>query len=502
MASTEQRSGFRLPWASESRIDVAHDINTSRTYPTTADGAATDTAAPVAGTTNDSEAATGLGTSSEPGTTPQSSEDAVTPDTDTQPADAGSATWPQHDARLEALAPTEDPTASSEASDVDELAPLASVDSPVTHDDSTPLGSAEVAAADTDHAPADEGWPAAIDAAPRADDEASLPPRDAPHPVERSRRDNPLVAGLVRAMRDAAEVARQESLAKLGEEAKAKIEAIQAESAEGDAGIKQQADEDITTIREWSRAEMARIKDETDERIADRRQKLELEVEDHAASVEHRIERVNAAVAAFEAKMEAFFETLLAEDDPARLATYAEQLPEPPELDADTPDSWTPEGTLAPDDAAAAEAAALSDLGDDDATDLGADDQADRTWAGLPTSTETDNVMADDDVVRRLATFTGPAATDDDTETSQLSVVGLVSVASIAGFKRALGRAPGVRGVTVASGPGGDFIFTIQHAGSVDLRTIVPELEGFAATITGDADGVLTVNANEPEPAN
>jgi hypothetical protein len=54
----------------------------------------------------------------------------------------------------------------------------------------------------------------------------------------------------------------------------------------------------------------------------------------------------------------------------------------------------------------------------------------------------------------------------------------------------------------VASGPGGDFIFTIQHAGSVDLRTIVPELEGFAATITGDADGVLTVNANEPEPAN
>jgi hypothetical protein len=495
MASTEQRSGFRLPWASESRIDVAHYNHTSQIDPTTAVDAVPESAEPVAGTTNDSEAATGFGASSEPGTTPLSPEDAVTPDTETQPADGRPAAWPERDSRLEALDATEHPTEVPEAADVDELAPLAADDAPLAHGELTPLASVDAAPTYDDVPPVGDDAPAAADDAPLATD-------DAPRPVERTRRDNPLVAGLVRAMRDAAEVARHESLAKLGEEARAKIEAIQAASAEDDAGIKQQADEDITTIQEWSKAEMARIKDETDGRIADRRRQLELEVEDHAASVEHRIERVNAAVAAFEAKMEAFFENLLAEDDPARLATYAEQLPEPPELDADAPDSWTPEGTLAPDDAAAAEAAALSDLGDDDATDLGADDQADRTWAGLPTSTETDNVMADDDVVRRLATFTGPAADDADTETSHLSVVGLVSVASIAGFKRALGRAPGVHGVTVASGPSGDFVFTVQHAGSVDLRAIVPELDGFAATITSDADGVLTVNANEPEPTN
>ena len=33
------------------------------------------------------------------------------------------------------------------------------------------------------------------------------------------------------------------------------------------------------------------------------------------------------------------------------------------------------------------------------------------------------------------------------------------------------------------------------------LRTIVPELDGFAASITGDADGVLSVSASEPAAA-
>jgi hypothetical protein len=53
--------------------------------------------------------------------------------------------------------------------------------------------------------------------------------------------------------------------------------------------------------------------------------------------------------------------------------------------------------------------------------------------------------------------------------------------------------------VTVASGPSGDFIFSVGHDPETDLRSIVPELDGFAAVVTGDADGVLTITATDPE---
>ena len=52
----------------------------------------------------------------------------------------------------------------------------------------------------------------------------------------------------------------------------------------------------------------------------------------HAAVVEARVERVNATVADFEAEMADFFERLLAEEDPTRIATMAEAMPEPPDL--------------------------------------------------------------------------------------------------------------------------------------------------------------------------
>ena len=79
--------------------------------------------------------------------------------------------------------------------------------------------------------------------------------------------------------------------------------------------------------------------------------------------------------------------------------------------------------------------------------------------------------------------------------------MGLVSVASIAGFKRGLAKAPGIRSVAVASGPNGDFIFTVGHEAETDIRATVTALEGFAAVITGEADGAVTVTASDPERA-
>ena len=326
---------------------------------------------------------------------------------------------------------------------------------------------------------------------PDSDTNAEHPSYEAEPVAPKPRRENLLVTGLVRAMRDAATSARQETAARFAEEAKTRVETVHAQAAEETAELRKQADAEIVEIRDWSKAEMARIREETDKRIADRKQHLESEIERHGALVEHRIERVQAAIAEFERQMETFFVHLLAEEDPARLAGLAEQLPEAPSLDLDDldrPDPVFPMAILDARGAAAAEAEAFADLDESDVSDdsdLQPDDEA--------------NAIADEDVARRLDAFTAHAAAGADAATSQLAVVGLVSVASIAGFKRALARTHGVRSVTVASGPSGDFVFTVGHDPETDLRSIVPTLDGFAAVITGDADGVLTISASDPE---
>ena len=92
-------------------------------------------------------------------------------------------------------------------------------------------------------------------------------------------------------------------------------------------------------------------------------------------------------------------------------------------------------------------------------------------------------------------------ATSESTST-RLTVVGLVSVASIAGFKRHLSRAPGVQHVGVSSGPEGEFVYQVTHDASVSLRDIVPGLPGFAARITDESADGLAVTAQDPEAAN
>ena len=412
MATTEQRSGFRLPWAAEARLDTAMAETTAEPSGDIPD-ASLDAPTPEASVTQDSGTAT---------------------------VESSSTAWPSNDETLH------------------------------VEPEGVELPEAYVA-------------------------RSATPPK--------SRRDNPLVAGLVRAMRDAAQAAKDESLTRFAEVAKSRVEGIHAESADAAAEIRRQSEQDIAGIREWSKAEMARIREETEERIADRKRRLESEVDDHAARVEHRIELAQGAVATFEAEMERFYTALLAEEDPARLAGFAEQLPEPPTLEDDGQlEAWQPPRTLDADNAAAAEAAFLADI---EVTDVEANATADEADDGADTETMTaeDHLQLDDaHVVERLAAFTDPAAAREATTTTNLSVVGLISVASIASFKRALGRTQGVTGVSVSSGPNGDFVFAVQHLPSVDLRTLIPELERFSAKVTGDADGVLTVSASEPAEAN
>jgi hypothetical protein len=88
---------------------------------------------------------------------------------------------------------------------------------------------------------------------------------------------------------------------------------------------------------------------------------------------------------------------------------------------------------------------------------------------------------------------------DAEPRTTQVIVSGLVSVASIASFKRHLGRLAGVQAVAVASGPEGEFVFNVTHRPDVSFRDAVPSLPGFAARVTSTGDGVIHVTARDPE---
>ena len=93
----------------------------------------------------------------------------------------------------------------------------------------------------------------------------------------------------------------------------------------------------------------------------------------------------------------------------------------------------------------------------------------------------------------------GEGAADGEPRTTQVIVSGLVSVASIASFKRHLGRLTGVQAVAVASGPDGEFVFNVTHRPDVSFRDAVPTMPGFAARVTSTGDGVVHVTARDPE---
>ena len=74
-----------------------------------------------------------------------------------------------------------------------------------------------------------------------------------------------------------------------------------------------------------------------------------------------------------------------------------------------------------------------------------------------------------------------------------------MSVASIASFKRHLGRLQGVTAVAVASGPEGEFVFNVTHRADISFRDAIPTMPGFAARVTGSGDGIVNVTARDPE---
>lgn len=316
-------------------------------------------------------------------------------------------------------------------------------------------------------------------------------PRDSRPPIQLHRtsrvptRDNPLVAGLVKAMREAALASRAETTSRLQGEAAGRVEAIRADATDESANLRKRVDDDIARIREWSKGEMARIRAETEGRIETRRAEAITENKEHLDGVERRVDVVKTTVAAFEADMDRFFKELLAEADPARLATLASQAPEPPDFSNQlTPNGQDEDARSAYDDSAGAEdgrdvlepeAAAEAEAEATEGLDMTNTDP----WAGGRGNTAPDE------------------AEQHGSGNSRLFVNGLTSVADISAFKGAVGQLDGVRSVSVSSGEGGVFIFNVGHDPDADLASAIASLSGFAVQIMEAAGDSLTVTAHE-----
>jgi hypothetical protein len=93
-----------------------------------------------------------------------------------------------------------------------------------------------------------------------------------------------------------------------------------------------------------------------------------------------------------------------------------------------------------------------------------------------------------------------PSAPDrNPVASTRLVVVGLVSVSSIAAFKRQLVAIEGVRAVGVSSGPDGEFVFKVDHEPILALQDVVPNLPGFQPRVLSSAEGTIQVSASDPD---
>jgi hypothetical protein len=367
------------------------------------------------------------------------------------------------------------------------------------------------------------------------------------------------LADLTRAMQATAESSRNETMERFTAEAKAATERVHAAAAEEATELRRVCDDDVSGIRDWSKAEIARIREETENRISGRKSDLERELEAHAGTVETRIERVTARVAAFEAEVAEFYERLFAEEDPTRFAELAEQLPEPPSLEigeldapvmtavtaktepieapaeeivveavveapvAETVEVDTVEAEVVTDAsgeaaeaevaAEAPEATAAPEVSAETGTDPriamleltpdfeAAEAEAAMSAAEAPADTPDEiPTIADEVLAARLAGLVPEENSESNPiQTTKVVVTGLVSVASIAGFKRHLGRLQGVTTVGVSSGPDGEFVFSVHHLPTVDLAAGIQGLPGFESKITSQGEGAIEVAARDPE---
>jgi len=138
---------------------------------------------------------------------------------------------------------------------------------------------------------------------------------------------------LARAMQVAAGHEHERIAAAVAEDATAHVERTQVRAAAETEELRRLAAEDVERIRAWSATEIERVRDEAARRTEQRRNDLDDFLRRHDEIIGIEIAGVDAAVQAYRATLQAFFDELNGSTNPADIAARAGSLPRPPDLD-------------------------------------------------------------------------------------------------------------------------------------------------------------------------
>jgi hypothetical protein len=303
-------------------------------------------------------------------------------------------------------------------------------------------------------------------------------------------------------MHSTAETARQATIDQCQADAKAYTEQLHARKEDETASLRKAAEADVIAIREWSKAEVERIRLETEQRISRRRELLDQELQEYNSGIAFEIERVQKRVQSYQDEIAQYFEQLLQEPDPTTFASMGARMPEPPDFtDADRGHLATDIRALREQIMRSGEVAEIEDVAAAVPEDFAQEQpEIEDVAAAVPEAFAQEQPEIEEAVVPRTDRRGAAAASQPaGPESTQVVVVGLVSVASIVAFKRQLSRLPGVKSVGVSSGPDGEFVFTVSHGLETSLGSLIPTIPAFQATVISEREGVLNVSASDPE---
>jgi hypothetical protein len=307
------------------------------------------------------------------------------------------------------------------------------------------------------------------------------------------------LGSLVDAMRGVVDSARDDSLRQARAAVEERMAAMKTESAARADELRQRSDTDITSFEDWSRAETDRIRAETERKIEQRRQKLVDQLAEHERRSAAEVATWESRLADHETALASFFADLNSIKDPAAFIAAARRMPALPTMSASESATEAESSSSDPvagkgDPKSAAKAAASAAATDDSLSSRLRD-------LGLgSTETETEVADATDSPAAstsdaKPATPTTPATAAPATGEPAVSDVvaqGLASFGAVTALKQSLAAMEGVTGVTLSLGPGGEFMYRINHAAAFDveaaLRTAQPD-----ATVQRAADGTFRV---------
>lgn len=333
----------------------------------------------------------------------------------------------------------------------------------------------------------ESGEPAVADAA--VPDAVSAP---VPDPAAAASPDA-FLGSLVDAMRGVVDSARDDSLRQARAAVEERMAAMKTESAERADELRQRSDTDITSFEDWSRAETDRIRAETERKIEQRRQKLVDQLAEHERRSAAEIATWESRLADHETALASFFADLNSIKDPAAFIAAARRMPALPTMTAgesaadDESTSTATNGDPESAGKAAASAAATDDSLSSRLRDLGLGaTETETDAADAPAASTTDAKTGTPTAQAAATPMTGEAAVSD------VVAQGLASFGAVTALKQSLAVMEGVTGVTLSLGPGGEFMYRINHAAAFDvegaLQTAQPD-----ATVQRAADGTFRV---------